>query len=342
MDNSNPQGTEPTTLSRRQGVDYLLKVNTEPSQDDNSETSQESNNPDENSQEQTETETQDVETEATEDVVEEETESVNESETDTDIEEVEDVTQTEPETYTVKVNGEDVNVTLDDLKNGYSRTSDYTRKSQQLAEQRKQFEQQQAQIQAERTQLAENLKAVEQFLSNPVPQPDQNLINSDPSEYLRQKDAYEKHQQTVKAVKDEQVRLQQQQQQDLMQNYQKNLESAKVELLERIPSWKNADVATKEKQAVVTYAKRVGFSDLEMQTASDPRAIEVLRKAYLYDKLVAKNQVAKKKVTKAPKMIKGAVPTSKNESKQRKSKQLFDRLGKSGKMKDAVEYLMNK
>ena len=59
MDNSNPQGTEPTTLSRRQGVDYLLKVNTEPSQDDNSETSQESNNPDQNSQEQTETETQD-------------------------------------------------------------------------------------------------------------------------------------------------------------------------------------------------------------------------------------------------------------------------------------------
>ena len=211
MDNSNPQGTEPTTLSRRQGVDYLLKVNTEPSQDDNSETSQESNNPDENSQEQTETETQDVETETTEDVVEEETESVDESETDTDIEEVEDVTQTEPETYTIKVNGEDVNVTLDDLKNGYSRTSDYTRKSQQLAEQRKQFEQQQAQIQAERTQLAENLKAVEQFLSNPVPQPDQNLINSDPSEYLRQKDAYEKHQQTVQAVKDEQVRLQQQQ-----------------------------------------------------------------------------------------------------------------------------------
>ena len=176
MDNSNPQGTEPTTLSRRQGVDYLLKVNTEPSQDDNSETSQESNNPDQNSQEQTETETQDVETETTEDVVEEETESVDESETDTDIEEVEDVTQTEPETYTVKVNGEDVNVTLDDLKNGYSRTSDYTRKSQQLAEQRKQFEQQQAQIQAERTQLAENLKAGEQFLSNPVPQPDQNLI----------------------------------------------------------------------------------------------------------------------------------------------------------------------
>ena len=324
MDNSNPQGTEPTTLSRRQGVDYLLKVNTEPSQDDNSETSQESNNPDQNSQEQTETE------------------SVNESETDTDIEEVEDVTQTEPETYTVKVNGEDVNVTLDDLKNGYSRTSDYTRKSQQLAEQRKQFEQQAQQIQAERTQLAENLKAVEQFLSNPVPQPDQNLINSDPSEYLRQKEAYENHQKTVQAVKDEQIRLQQAQQRDLIQNYQKNLESAGVELLERIPSWKDANVATTEKTAVFNYGKRVGFTDLEMQTASDPRAIEVLRKAYLYDKLVAKNQVAKKKVTKAPKMIKGAVPTSKNESKQRKSKQLFDRLGKSGKMKDAVEYLMNK
>ena len=342
MDNSNPKGTEPNTMNQRQAVDYLLNVKQEPSQDDNSKTSQESNNPEQTVQEQPETDIQETETDATEQVVEEEVESVDESEADMEDEVTDEVVQTEPETYTVKVNGEDVNVTLEELQQGYSRTSDYSRKTQQLAEQRKQFEQQANQIQAERTQLAENLKAVEQFLSNPVPQPDQNLINSDPSEYLRQKDAYEKHQDTVKAVKDEQVRLQQQQQSDLMQNYQKNLESAKVELLERIPTWKNADVATKEKSAVVNYAKRVGFSDLEMQTASDPRAIEVLRKAYLYDRLVQKNQVAKKKVTKAPKMIKGAVPTSKNESKQRKSKQLFDRLGKSGKMKDAVEYLMNK
>ncbi len=342
MDNSNPKGTEPNTMNQRQAVDYLLNVKQEPSQDDNSKTSQESNNPEQTVQEQPETDIRETETDATEQVVEEEVESVDESEADMEDEVTDEVVQTEPETYTVKVNGEDVNVTLEELQQGYSRTSDYSRKTQQLAEQRKQFEQQANQIQAERTQLAENLKAVEQFLSNPVPQPDQNLINSDPSEYLRQKDAYEKHQDTVKAVKDEQVRLQQAQQSDLIQNYQKNLESAKVELLERIPTWKNADVATKEKSAVVNYAKRVGFSDLEMQTASDPRAIEVLRKAYLYDKIVAKNQVAKKKVTKAPKMIKGAVPTSKNESKQRKSKQLFDRLGKSGKMKDAVEYLMNK
>jgi hypothetical protein len=327
-------------MSQRQAVDYLLNVKQEPSEDDNSKTSQESNNPEQTVQEQPEADTQETETDATEEVVEEEVESVDESEADMEDEVTDEVVQTEPETYTVKVNGEDVNVTLEELQQGYSRTSDYSRKTQQLAEQRKQFEQQATQIQAERTQLAENLKAVEQFLSNPVPQPDQNLINSDPSEYLRQKDAYEKHQDTVKAVKDEQVRLQQQQQQDLMQNYQKNLESAKFELLERIPSWKNADVATKEKSAVVTYAKRVGFSDLEMQTASDPRAIEVLRKAYLYDKLVAKNQVAKKKVTKAPKMIKGAVPTSNNESKQRKSKQLFDRLKKSGKREDAVNYLL--
>lgn len=339
MESTTPEtGSEPKeTLSTdnisstNTAVDYLLNVNKEPSQDDNSETSQESSNPEE-IQEIPEEETTESETE----------EVVEESEADREEEETEEVVQQEPETYTVKVNGEDVNVTLEELQQGYSRTSDYSRKTQQLAEQRKQFEQQQAQIQAERTQLAENLKAVDQFLSNPVPQPDHNLINSDPSEYLRQKDAYEKHQETVKAVKDEQVRLQQQQQQDLMNAYQKNLEESKVQLLERIPTWKNADTATKEKSAVVTYAKRLGFTDNELSTASDPRAIEVLRKAWLYDKLVSKNQVAKKKVNKAPKMMKGNVPTSKVQAKQRESKAYLDRLKKSGKMNDAVEYLMNK
>ena len=42
-----------------------------------------------------------------------------------------------PGTYTIKVDGKDVEVTLDELQAGYSKQADYTRKSQVLAEQRK-------------------------------------------------------------------------------------------------------------------------------------------------------------------------------------------------------------
>jgi len=42
--------------------------------------------------------------------------------------------------YRVKVSGEEVEVTLDELLNGYSRTADYQKKTQSLAEQRKAVE----------------------------------------------------------------------------------------------------------------------------------------------------------------------------------------------------------
>lgn len=43
------------------------------------------------------------------------------------------------DTYKVKVDGEELEVGLDELLNGYSRTADYTRKTQALAEERERF-----------------------------------------------------------------------------------------------------------------------------------------------------------------------------------------------------------
>src|SRR6056297_3425891 len=44
------------------------------------------------------------------------------------------------QTYTVRVDGEEVEVSLDELLSGYSRTQDYTRKTMALADQRKSLE----------------------------------------------------------------------------------------------------------------------------------------------------------------------------------------------------------
>jgi len=58
--------------------------------------------------------------------------------------ELEEETQEEeeqPQVYTVKVDGKEIEVTLDELQKGYSRTQDYTRKTQQVAETRKQSRQ---------------------------------------------------------------------------------------------------------------------------------------------------------------------------------------------------------
>ena len=334
MENSTPTGTEPNTetiKSTGDAVDYLLKTN-EPSIEENSETLEESNNEETVQTEQNESE------ESTEEITEEETEETDNGE------QYEEVDSTpEPERYTVKIDGQDQDVTLDDLKNSYLRQSDYTKKTQNLAEQRRQIENINATIQQERKVLSENLKATQQFLENGmVQQPDVSLLESDPVTYMKQKDAFEKHQAVLNQVKQEQINIQSQQQNDLIQNYQKNLEQEKVRLTEYIPEWKNQDVATKEKNNIVTYAKRLGFTSEELNSASDARAINVLRKAWLYDNLISKNKVAQKKVSKAPKMVKGGVPRNKNEVSQRNSNKLFDRLKKSGKQEDAINYLLSK
>jgi hypothetical protein len=74
--------------------------------------------------------------EATEDTSEEETEEVDESE---ETEESED-SDSDGEKYTVKVDGQTLEVTLDELKNGYQRQADYTRDKQQLKVQVEEFE----------------------------------------------------------------------------------------------------------------------------------------------------------------------------------------------------------
>jgi hypothetical protein len=60
-------------------------------------------------------------------------------ETDTEQSELDEDTeeQEQPQVFSVKVDGKEVEVTLDELQKGYSRTQDYTRKTQQIAEARK-------------------------------------------------------------------------------------------------------------------------------------------------------------------------------------------------------------
>ena len=87
--------------------------------------------------------------------VEVEAETEMEAEVEDDFEEGEEIEQSleeqteveeelQPQAYTVKVDGIEQEVTLDELQSGYSRQQDYTRKTQELSQQRKSIEEQQA------------------------------------------------------------------------------------------------------------------------------------------------------------------------------------------------------
>ncbi len=69
-------------------------------------------------------------------------------------------------------------------------------------------------------------------------------------------------------------------------------------MLERIPAWKDQEVAQKEKSAISSYAKTIGFNDEEISSVVDARAVELLRKAYLYDQMMDGEKLEKKRVKK--------------------------------------------
>jgi hypothetical protein len=282
------------------------------------------------------------EDELTEEVdLEEDTESDDEFDYDDEFDdeeqnEVEDEVQ-QPTSYRVKIDGEEVEVTLDELQSGYSRQQDYTRKTQELAQQRKIIEQQQQELAQRDAIYAQLLPKLEAQLSADLAnEPDWNrLYEDDPVGYVREKQLWDERKEKLKATQAENQRLQQEalvkQQQQLAQFVQ----YGQQKLLEIVPEWKNPEIAQQEKLAIRDYGiNTLGYTAQEMDTIYDYRALLGLRNAWLNDKTV---QATKKKPTeKAPARVArpGAVTKIKSVAPVKRAKQ---RLAKTGKTSDAAK-----
>jgi hypothetical protein len=250
-------------------------------------------------------------------------------------EEEESEEQEQPQTFTVKVDGKEVAVTLDELQKGYSRTQDYTRKTQQIAEVRKQVEQETQAVRAEREQYAQLLGALQAQLQSSEPQVDlDRLYHEDPIEWVRQKEVLRDRQEKAYAIQAEQQRLYQLSQQEQQQSIQQHLESQKDALLAALPEWKDPKKAKLEKAMLIESAKSAGFSDEDLKSVYDHRLVLLLRKAALFDQMVSKRQGIKPVVNNGPRPAKpGAAGRVSTTTESVRAKQ---RLAKTGRIDDAV------
>ena len=243
----------------------------------------------------------------------------------------------QPQTFTVKVDGQEVEVTQDELINGYSRQQDYTRKTQELSQQRKTIEQQQAEL-AQRDAIYSQLlpKMEAQLKGELANEPDWNtLYEDDPVGYVREKQLWDEKKEKLSAVSAEQQRLQQEALVKQQTQLQQFVEYGNQKLLEIIPEWQNQEVALKEKAAISEYAvNTLGYTPEEIQQVYDYRALLGLRNAWLNSKTV---EATKKKPTqKAPARVArpGTTNRPKSAAPVKKAKQ---RLAKSGKVQDAAK-----
>jgi hypothetical protein len=241
----------------------------------------------------------------------------------------------QPQTFTVKVDGKEVSVTLDELQKGYSRTQDYTRKTQQIAEVRKQVEQETHAVRAEREQYAQLLGALQAQLQSSEPQVDlERLYHEDPIEWVRQKEVMRERQEKLGAIQSEQQRLAQVSQYEQQRAMEAQLASQQEALLAALPDWKDPKKAKAEKALVIESAKAAGFTDEDLKSVYDHRLVLLLRKAALFDQMVSKRQGIKPVVNNGPRPAKpGAAGRVSTTTESVRAKQ---RLAKTGRIDDAA------
>ena len=321
-DNTNPQGS----VSVNEAASAFLSLMDSPTEEAQAQ-------PEVDQQEQ---ESEEVEYSA-------ESEEGSEDYTDENAEETEaeeEVTQ-EPQRFKVKVDNEEIEVTLEELQQGYSRTKDYTKKTQALAETRKAVEAEKARIEEAkqlRDTYAQRLQVIEQMLNqNPDNENLAELKESDPIGYAIKVAERAEREKQLQAVQAEKQRIAQQQQAEQQEHLKNHLASEAQKLKEWIPEFRDevkADIARKEIKA---YAKSIGFSDQELANVYDARAVQTLYKAMQYEKLMKGKTVATKKVTEAPKTLKAGASQPQGTSEQEAIKKQFQKLRQSGKKQDAAK-----
>jgi hypothetical protein len=254
------------------------------------------------------------------------------SELDEDTEE-----QEQPQVFSVKIDGKEVDVTLDELQKGYSRTQDYTRKTQQIAEVRKQAEGELSAVRAEREQYAQLLSALEAQVQQ-VAQPNidwDRLYQEDPIEWVRQREVMRDNQDRAAAIQSEKQRLNQLSQYEQAQFMQHKLQQEQESLLAAIPDWKDAKKAQAEKALLVEFGQKIGFTPDELKSVVDHRAVLMLRKAALYDQMMSKRGNIKPVTNNGPRPAKpGAAGRISNTTEVVRAKQ---RLAKTGRIDDAAD-----
>ena len=256
----------------------------------------------------------------------------------------------EPKSFTVTVNGEEKEVSLDDLRAGFMLQSDYTRKTQEIAEQRKQITEQQEQVQQHAEQQLNQLGFLVNQMIDDLTKADQGtnweeLRQLDPAEYAaRREEMNAKREKLNQAYQLQQQHLQQSQQ--LQQAKLKaQIADEQVKMIGAIPAW--SDPATREKETAElrTYLTSNGLSEEEVGGITDHRSIVIARKAMLYDQLQNKQkqttETAKsKKLKDLPKVRAGTAQDPDNRTS--KAQKAAKRLKHTGSLDDAVDWLVSR
>lgn len=245
----------------------------------------------------------------------------------------------EPQKFRVKAAGEEREVTLDDLIKSYQLGTDYTKKSQAVAEERKAVEAERHAVQeakAMRDQYAQRLELIEQMINQPQQAEDLDYLKeTDPIGYAVKVAEMSQKEKQLAQVRAERERISQQQEYDRQNQMRQMVAVESEKLVAAVPEFADPSKGEVIRKDIRTYGKQLGFSDEELANVFDSRAVLTLYKAMQYDKLQSSKPSVNKRVQEAPKAIKPGVSKARD-SNSEELKKLRARAKSSGRVADAA------
>lgn len=259
----------------------------------------------------------------------------SESEQATTDEEQSETAPETPPTYKAKVDGQEVEVTLEEALKGYSRTQDYTRKTQELAAQRREFEEKElSAVRAERQQYETSLGQLHEFLKASSPPEPSLATSASPEAFAVEWTQWKQHQDHLARVTAERQAVQARQAEDADKGFQAHIRAEHAKLVEAIPALSDAEHGPTLRRELSAYAKTRGFTDAELESVADHRMVVLLHDAMQGQKAKAKAPEIKQRVER---VLESPKPGANNQpAKSDDAKAAMKRLRESGRVEDAA------
>jgi len=280
-------------------------------------------------------------------IKEEETEV--ESQEETEVETTEDVSQEEEQIDTqekqdsplhkVKVNGQELDVTLDELRNGYSRDADYRQKTEELSNQRKTFqsesEKQRQDYSQKLNELNQMMSIAQQQLNEEANQVDlEKLYEDDPSEAMRIEHRMKKKQEKLDQAM-------QKSQAEQKQQFDSFLQDQQTKLVAKMPEFNDPQKASQLKSSMKTTLTNYGFNNQEIAQVYDHRIVMLVNDAMKYRNMQSSKPGLAKKISKPGRVLSSGVKQNQSDLTTKAKREKLSRLKKSGSVKDAASIFLD-
>jgi len=253
-----------------------------------------------------------------------------------------DISSPTPETFLVKVDGQEVECTLDDLKRDFSGQKYIQQRMQEVASLKKQGEQVHAELQQEREQLKKAMETYQnQLAETDVQKPDISLAETDPIAWSIENAKYQDAQEKKRTLAEQSHKLQAEQSRQNENAMKVYLAQQATELTKHIPEFDKQETAVPLRGKLVNAGSEYGFTEQEIAQIVDSRAIRVLNDARKWQEYQNSSGKIAEKVSKArPLTVKPGAKQVSTSGKAKAVKDATARLRQSGSVDDAASWLL--